>query len=102
MTARNQDLAAQLQQHGLAARALLGEGEGVQRLEAAAREREALLDADARALRDTWPQVQQRDQRSAVDETRSSLVHVSLSGTRIPKVALPRFEDHAHRGIDAV
>jgi methylmalonyl-CoA mutase len=63
-------------------------------------EREALLDPDSTRLVESWPEtvkaysgdehaVQVRDR-----EVRSKLTHVSLSGTRIPKIALPRFEDH--------
>ncbi len=58
------------------------------------------LDAEAKRLLDTWPDtvkaysgdeqaVKVRDK-----EIRSALKTVSLSGTRIPKVALPGFEDH--------
>ena len=68
-------------------------------LHALAEARQARLDADARALLAQWPAVQQayagdeyvvkiRDK-----EIRSSLVHTSLSGTKIRKVALPRYED---------
>jgi methylmalonyl-CoA mutase len=68
-------------------------------LHALAEARQARLDADARALLAQWPAVQQayagdeyvvkiRDK-----EICSSLVHTSLSGTKIRKVALPRYED---------
>ncbi|HEX4884590.1 MAG TPA: fused isobutyryl-CoA mutase/GTPase IcmF [Casimicrobiaceae bacterium] len=63
-------------------------------------DREAKLDARARKLLAMWPQtkaayagdeyvVKIRDR-----EVRTSLVHTSLSGTKVPKVALPRWEDH--------
>ncbi len=62
-------------------------------------ERESALDPASRKLLDMWPQTKKayggdeyvvkiRDK-----EIRTSLVTTSLSGTRIPKVALPRWED---------
>ncbi len=70
------------------------------RLDALLAERNAALDAESKAQLEAWPVVQAsyagaehavqvRDQ-----EIRTALAHTSLSGTRIPKVALPRFEDH--------
>ena len=61
---------------------------------------EAQVDPHARKLVDMWPQVKEsysgdeyvvkiRDR-----EIRTRLISRSLSGTRIPKVALPRFEEH--------
>ncbi len=61
--------------------------------------REAKLDARAKKLLDMWPKtkaaysgdeyvVKIRDR-----EIRTALTHTSLSGTKIPKVALPKFED---------
>ncbi len=68
-------------------------------LEALATERDAQLDARAKKLLDMWPQtkaaysgdeyvVKIRDK-----EVRTALTSTSLSGTRIRKVALPRYED---------
>ncbi|MDH3638250.1 MAG: methylmalonyl-CoA mutase family protein [Gammaproteobacteria bacterium] len=68
-------------------------------LDALIADREQRLDPRARKLLEIWPQVRQsyagdeyvvkiRDR-----ELRASLFHTTLSGTRIPKVALPRFED---------
>ena len=65
-----------------------------------AEEREARLDPHARKLLSSWPQLQRdyggdeyvvtvRDR-----EIRTSLVHTTLSGNTIRKVALPTFEDH--------
>ncbi|HWQ39511.1 MAG TPA: fused isobutyryl-CoA mutase/GTPase IcmF [Burkholderiales bacterium] len=62
-------------------------------------QREAALDPEARALLEGWPRVKEaysgeehvvkvRDK-----EIRTKLFHTSLSGTRVPKVALPRYED---------
>ncbi len=63
-------------------------------------QREARLHPDARKLLDMWPDMQKayagdeyvvkiRDK-----EIRTNLVHTTLSGTKIRKVVLPRFEDH--------
>ena len=62
-------------------------------------EREHQLDGRARKLLDLWPKTRQaysgdeyvvkiRDR-----EIRTALTHTSLSGIRIPKVALPKYED---------
>src|ERR1700733_9062840 len=63
-------------------------------------ERADKQDAAARKLIDTWPQV--KEAYSGDDyvvkvrdkEIRTKQVTVSLSGSRIRKVALPRYEDH--------
>ena len=97
---RQVDLARE-RQHLREARRLLddaGESDvaALARLEEA---RDAALDADARSLIESWPAVVEsysgddhvvkvRDR-----ETRTALRHVTLSGTAIPKVALPRFHD---------
>jgi len=62
-------------------------------------EREARLDASARKLIDMWPQTQHaygQDEyvvKIRDKEVRTTLTSTSLSGTRIPKVVLPRYED---------
>ena len=61
--------------------------------------REAALDARSRALLDAWPAMLEAysgdEYLTSVRgrEMRTVLNTVSLSGTRLPKVALPRFED---------
>jgi methylmalonyl-CoA mutase len=64
------------------------------------RQRQQLLHGDSAALLESWPVLQ--DEYSA-DELvtdirgkthRNSLVWTTMSGTRIPKVSLPRFHDH--------
>src|SRR6266850_1307071 len=58
------------------------------------------LDADVKALLDSWPETLQTysgDEHVVKvrgKEIRTALGSTSLSGTRVPKVALPRFEDH--------
>ena len=70
------------------------------RLDALAASREATLDAAAARLLAQWPDMQRA---YAGDEyvvkirdkqIRTSLVHTTLSGSKIRKVALPRYEDH--------
>ena len=82
------------------AKRMLGEaGATTEKLEALAEEREAAMDPRAKKLLDIWPQVKQsysgdeyvvkiRDQ-----EVRTDLRRTSLSGSSIPKVALPSYED---------
>src|SRR5467141_2906347 len=58
------------------------------------------LDADATALLDSWPETlktysgDEHVVKVRGKEIRTALGSTSLSGTRVPKVALPRFEDH--------
>jgi methylmalonyl-CoA mutase len=62
--------------------------------------REQQFDHRANRLLDTWPEVKQRyaeDEfvvKARDKEIKTSIVHTSLSGTRIPKVVLPKYEDH--------
>ena len=74
--------------------------DNVAALEKLAGQREDRLDPAARKLLAMWP-----DMRKAYSgdeyvvrirdrEIRTALVSTSLSGTKIPKVALPRYEDH--------
>jgi methylmalonyl-CoA mutase len=63
-------------------------------------EKEAALDAEAKRLLDTWPDTvaaysgDERVVKVRDREVRTRLTHTSLSGTHVPKVALPRFADH--------
>jgi len=67
---------------------------------ALAGEREVQQHADARALLTQWPQLQQDYAGSELvvtvrdKEMRTALTTTSLSGTVIPKVALPKYQDH--------
>ena len=84
----------------LAGSAQPGEGEELPaRLDALAADRDAKLDPRSRKLLDMWPKtkaaytgdeyvVKIRDK-----QIRTALTTTSLSGTKIPKVALPKFED---------
>src|SRR5213083_1822143 len=61
---------------------------------------ERSLDADATALLDSWPETlkaysgDEHVVKVRGKEIRTALGGASLSGTRVPKVALPKFEDH--------
>jgi methylmalonyl-CoA mutase len=80
--------------------ALARSGEAVPAaLDALLAEKESRLDARSKKLLEQWPQT-----RAAYEgeeyvvkirgrEVRTKLGHETLSGTRVPKVALPRFED---------
>ncbi len=82
-----------------AAALLRAAGRPDQDVEALAGERDAALDPRCRKLLAMWPKVRESyagDQylvRIRDREIRTSLTGTSLSGTRIPKVVLPRFED---------
>jgi isobutyryl-CoA mutase len=76
-----------------------GRGEGVSAIDALIAEREAKLDARSKKLLDMWPRtraaysgdeyvVKIRDR-----EIRTALTTTSLSGTKVRKVVLPKFED---------
>ena len=69
-------------------------------LELLATERDAAMSADSKQLIAAWPQLQadyaddEFVTRVRDKELRTQLVFSTLSGTRIRKVALPRYEDH--------
>jgi methylmalonyl-CoA mutase len=75
------------------------DGDLISRIDELIASREAALDTRSRRLLETWPQTVQgyAGDEYVVNvrgrEVRSRLSSVSLSGTRVPKVALPRFED---------
>ncbi len=93
---------ARQRQQLLAAKTMLSEecGEEVGNLSALADARDAKLDPAAKKLLNMWPDMQKAyagDEyvvRIRNKEIRTKLTHKSLSGTLIPRVALPKFEDH--------
>jgi len=98
---RGQARLARERQQLTAAKAMLAKecGNEVTDLDALAADRDAKLDPRARKLLDMWPQtkaayagdeyvVKIRDK-----EIRTALTTTSLSGTKVPKVVLPKFED---------
>ncbi len=100
-------LARELQQLRAAQRMLLAAhpdrpaaAEGIEPLVEA---REARMDPGAKKLLSSWPALQQAyagDEYVVTvrgREVRTALVHTSLSGTKIRKVVLPRYEDDGER-----
>jgi isobutyryl-CoA mutase len=73
--------------------------ESLQRIDELLADRETALDARSKKLLDMWPQTRAAytgDEyvvKIRGKEIRSALTTVSLSGTHVPKVALPRYED---------
>jgi len=73
---------------------------GIGELERLVGEKDAALDADSKQLLDSWPETVKAysgsDFVSSVRDKalRTKLTTESLSGTRVPKVALPKYEDH--------
>jgi methylmalonyl-CoA mutase len=93
-------LARERQQLREAARMLAADGGDASHPERLANARDAQMDAGARKLLQDWPALQAayagdeyvvkiRDR-----ELRTALVHTTLSGSKIRKVALPKFSDH--------
>ena len=69
-------------------------------LAALAAERESALDPEARALLDGWPTLREAYSGDEYEApagggrtVRTRLVHTTLSGSRLPKVSLPRYRD---------
>jgi methylmalonyl-CoA mutase len=104
--ARQVALARERQQLREAARMLAaeggqgqGQGDGAA-LQALAAARDAQMDADAKALLAQWPELQaayageEYVTRIRDRELRTGLIHTTLSGSKIRKVALPKFVDH--------
>ncbi len=99
--AEDQARVARERQQLAAAKAMLERecGADASSLDAPIAAREAKLDARARKLLAMWPQTKAAyagDEyvvRIRDKEVRTSLVHTSLSGTKVRKVALPRWED---------
>jgi methylmalonyl-CoA mutase len=92
-------LARERQQLRAAKKMLDSAKKGSTDLEPLIEAREKALDPGSRALLETWPKVKQAysgDEHVVKvrnREIRTRLFHATLSGTRIPKVALPRYED---------
>ncbi|MDH3970272.1 MAG: methylmalonyl-CoA mutase family protein, partial [Rhodospirillales bacterium] len=98
---REQAVVARERQQLAEARRMLTEaGQDGAALDALIAGREEALDPRCRKLIDIWPKVKESYSgeeyvvRIRDREVRTKLTSTSLSGTKIPKVALPRFEDH--------
>jgi len=98
-TARQVKLAREIQQLQETKRMLTEAGK-TSEMDELIVERDAQLDPSAKKLLDQWPHLQaiyageHHGVKSRGKEIRTELVSTSLSGTKIHKVALPRFEDH--------
>jgi methylmalonyl-CoA mutase len=98
---RHTDLQARLareRQQLLAVKTMLGAS--FPELEKLVTQKEAALDSQAKKLLESWPDTvkaysgDERVVRVRDRELRTRLTTTSLSGTHVPKVALPRYEDH--------
>ncbi|HEX9240959.1 MAG TPA: fused isobutyryl-CoA mutase/GTPase IcmF, partial [Anaeromyxobacter sp.] len=93
-------IAREAQQLRAAQRMAGGEPAVADTLDALARTREERLAPASREFLACWPELQktyagdEHVTRSRDREIRTQLVHVTLSGSKIRKVALPRWEDH--------
>ncbi|MGB1581072.1 MAG: fused isobutyryl-CoA mutase/GTPase IcmF [Nevskiales bacterium] len=82
-----------------AARRMLGDSDNAQALDALIAEREAALEKASLALLADWPSTREAYRQDEYvykvrdKEIRSPLFRESLSGTRIPRVALPNYSD---------
>jgi methylmalonyl-CoA mutase len=100
-TVSEQSRIARERQQLTEARRMLEEAGGeAGQLDALIADREQRLDPRAARLLERWPEVRQRYaaaeyvENEGGREVRSTLASTSLSGTTIPRVALPKFEDH--------
>ncbi|MBU6445153.1 MAG: methylmalonyl-CoA mutase family protein [Alphaproteobacteria bacterium] len=93
-------LAREAQQLRESARMLSESGKDANSLIELASDREAKLDPHAHKLIADWPAVKESYAGDAYvvkirdKELRTKIVSTTLSGTRIPKVVLPRYQDH--------
>ncbi len=99
--AGEQSRAARERQQLLAAKAMLSAaGKDAGMLDPLVGEKDAKLDARSRELIEDWPETKktyagdEQVVRVREQEIHTRLNTVSLSGTKVPKVALPGFEDH--------
>jgi methylmalonyl-CoA mutase len=79
---------------------LLKAGKDARELDSLIEEKSARLDARAKKLVDQWPETRKAYASDEYvvkirgKELRTRLTHTTLSGTRVPKVVLPKYEDH--------
>ncbi len=97
--ARQSALARERQQLDATARMLAAEGKPTADIVALCKQRDEALSAKAKHLLQQWPVMQQRYAAPALvttvrgREVRTALTSTTLSGTVIPKIILPGFED---------
>ncbi len=99
--AREQAAFARERQQLIAAKAmLLKAGKEARELDSLIDEKNSALDARARKQLEMWPETLKAYSGDEYvvkirgREIRTRLTHTTLSGTKVPKVALPRYEDH--------
>lgn len=101
--AREQAKIARERQQLLASKQMLEEKSSITdnaTLEELIKEKDQALDGNSQQLLEAWPQLKQdySGEEYVVNvrdrEIRTQLSRTSLSGTKVPRVALPRFEDH--------
>jgi isobutyryl-CoA mutase len=99
--ARQQSALARERQQLIAAKSmLLKAGKEARELDSLIDEKNSALDARARKQLEMWPETLKAYSGDEYvvkirgREIRTRLTHTTLSGTRLPKVALPRYEDH--------
>ena len=92
---------ARERQQLIAAKAmLLKAGRDARELDSLIEEKNAHLDARAKKLIELWPETRKAYSGDEYvvkirgKELRTRLTHTTLSGTHVPKVALPKYEDH--------
>ncbi|HEY2337529.1 MAG TPA: fused isobutyryl-CoA mutase/GTPase IcmF, partial [Burkholderiales bacterium] len=96
-TAQQAKLARERQQLS-AARGMLSSAS--EELDSLIEKKNSAFDAEAKRLLDTWPDTvkaysgDEQVVKVRGKEIRTALTQTSLSGTHVPKVALPKFEDH--------
>jgi methylmalonyl-CoA mutase len=99
--ARQQSALARERQQLIAAKAmLLKAGRETRELDPLIDDKNAQLDGRAKKLLEMWPETQKAYSGDEYvvkirgKELRTRLTHTTLSGTKVPKVVLPKFEDH--------
>ena len=98
---RQQSALARERQQLIAAKAmLLKTGREARELDPLIDDKNAQLDGRAKKLLEMWPETQKAYSGNEYvvkirgKELRTQLTHTTLSGTKLPKVVLPKFEDH--------
>ena len=97
---RQANFARELQQLKASKAMLDADGQASDNLNNLIEQKHQALDGRAIKLLESWPQLQQDYSQDEYvvkvrdRETRTELNRTSLSGTKVPRVALPRYEDH--------
>ncbi|MDP2283298.1 MAG: methylmalonyl-CoA mutase family protein [Pseudohongiella sp.] len=93
-------LAREVQQLQATAQMLSKNGQATDSVQALIKQRESLQHGECKTLLEQWPQLQAEYVADELiteirgKQMRTELTWTSMSGTRVPKVAMPRFNDH--------